>query len=197
MSTDKHPSVDPEIGALEAALGHIPLRQAMHLPRWIGPFAICFLAGFLPWIVYMSLTIPSRARTNHYDVAWIGFDCAMWVVIGVVAFCAFTGRAATGPFAAIAASMLVLDGWFDVTTSQGGGQFGSALILALCAELPLALICGWASIHAETVRTQAYKRLRAQWLTATELARQADQRAKEATEAMIVRTAAPVPPFGV
>jgi len=183
--------------SIEAALGHVPLRQAVHLPRWLGPFAICFLAGFLPWIVYMSLTIPSRSHTSHYDVAWIGFDCAMWVVIGLLAFCAFTGRAATGAFAAVAATMLLLDGWFDVTTSQGGGQFVSALILALCAELPLAIVCAWAAVNAELLRARAYRRLRARWLHAVELAHQADQRAKDATEAMIVRTAAPVPPFGV
>jgi hypothetical protein len=179
---------------------HVPLRQALHMPRWLGPFAVCFMAGFLPWIVYLSLTIPARSHTSHYDIAWIGFDCAMWVVIGMLAFCAFTGRAATGPFAAVAATMLVLDGWFDVTTSQSGGQFLTALILALCAELPLAIICAWAAINAELVRARAYRRLRARWLHAVELAHQADQRAADviaATEAMIVRTAAPVPPFGV
>ena len=174
MSAD---TLDTAPATLEEALGHIPLRQALHLPRWLGPFAVCFMAGMLPWIVYLSLTIPSRAHTNHYDVAWIGFDCAMWVVIALLAFCAFTGRAATGPFAAIAATMLVLDGWFDVTTSQGGGQFVDALILALCAELPLAIICGWAAINAELVRARAYRVLRARWLRAIELARLAEQRA--------------------
>lgn len=182
---------------LEVALGHIPLRQLLHLPRWLGPFAICFLAGFLPWIVYLSLTIPAHSHTTHYDVAWIGFDCAMWVVIGLLAFCAFTRRAATGPMAAIAATMLVLDGWFDVTTSQGGSNFTSALILALCAELPLALICGWAAVHAELVRARSYRHLRARWLHAVEVARRADQRFSADTDAMIVRTPAPVPPFGV
>jgi len=196
MSSEHHDTIRNTI-SIEAALGHVPLRQALHLPRWLAPFAICFLAGFLPWIVYMSLTIPARSHTSHYDVAWIGFDCAMWVVIGLLAFCAFTGRAATGPFAAIAATMLLLDGWFDVTTSQGGGQFASALILALCAELPLAIVCSWAAVNAELVRARAYRRLRTRWLHAIELARQADQRARDATEAVIVRTAAPVPPFGV
>ena len=184
------------VGELEAALGHIPLRQALHLPRWLGPFAVCFLAGFLPWIVYLSLTIPARNRTSHYDVAWIGFDCAMWVVIGLLAFCAFTGRAATGPFAAVAATMLVLDGWFDVTTSQGA-NFTSALVLALCAELPLAIICGWAAVNAELVRARAYRALRSRWLHALEVARVSDQRARLATDAVMARTPAPVPPLGV
>ena len=190
-------SDDVSVGDLEAALGHVPLRQALHLPRWLGPFAICFMVGMLPWIIYLSLTIPSRDSTSHYDIAWIGFDCAMWVVIGLLGFCAFTGRAATGPFASVAATMLVLDGWFDVTTSQNGGDFVSALILALCAELPLAIICGWAAVNAERVRARAYQHLRARWLNAIDVARAADQRAKSATEAVMVRTAAPVPPFGV
>jgi hypothetical protein len=182
MSTEDEPQHGHGLGdaasALEEALGHLPLRQALHLPRWLGPFAICFMAGFLPWIVYLSLTIPSRSHTSHYDVAWIGFDCAMWVVIGLLAFCAFTGRAATGPFAAVAATMLMLDGWFDVTTSQSGGGFVEALILALCAELPLAIICGWAAVNAEMVRARAHRQLRSRWLAALEVARQADQRAR-------------------
>jgi hypothetical protein len=71
--------------------------------------------------------------------------------------------------------MLLLDGWFDVTTSQSGGQLVFALILALCLELPLAIICGWAAVNAELVRARAYRLLRVRWLHAVEVARQLDQ----------------------
>ncbi|MCW2497946.1 hypothetical protein [Jatrophihabitans sp.] len=184
----------PNHESLEAALGEIPIKQLLHLPRWLGPLTICFMAGLLPWIVYLAMTLPARSRADHYDIAWVGFDCAMWLVIGMLGFCAFTGRAATGPFAAVAATMLCLDAWFDVTTSQGQSQFVFAIVLAGAAEIPLAILCGWVAVNAELVRARAYRRLRSRWEQAVELARQADERAIAAVRAAITTLALPPQP---
>ena len=51
-------------------------------------------------------------------------------------------------FAAAAATLLVVDAWFDVMTSPRG-QIMEAVILAVLIELPLATICGWLSYHTE------------------------------------------------
>ena len=58
-----------------------------------------------------------------------------------------------------------------------------SLTLALSAELPLAIICAWAAIHAERVRARAYRNLRLRWQRAVELARAADARAADARAA--------------
>ena len=58
--------------SIEAALGIIPPKQAIPLPRWLGPLALCCLIGMLPWIIFLAFTIPQRSRAEHYDLAWIG-----------------------------------------------------------------------------------------------------------------------------
>jgi hypothetical protein len=38
--------------------------------------------------------------------------------------------------------MLLCDAWFDVVTSGGGGERLEAVLEAVFAELPLAVLCG-------------------------------------------------------
>ena len=165
------PSGSP-VDSIEAALGMIPPRQAIPLPRWLGPLALCCLIGMLPWIVFLAFTIPQRSRAEHYDLAWIGFDCAMWVVLAALAFFALRRHPATGPVAAVASTMLVVDAWFDVTTAGDRKQFVIALVLACVAEIPLAIICGWAAVNAERIRARAYRRLHMRWEYALKLLRE-------------------------
>ena len=135
-------------------------RPVLALPRWIGPLAIGSIVGFLPWIVYLGFTLPAKVRAAHYDIAWLGFDCAMWTMLAALAFCAIRRHAATGPVAAMASMMLIVDAWFDVfTSSTEHGAMGFAIVLALCGELPLAILCGWAAVHAERIRARAYRSL--------------------------------------
>ena len=167
---DELPSGSP-VDSIEAALGIIPARQAIPHPRWLGPLAVCCLIGMLPWIVYLSLTIPQRSRAQHYDLAWIGFDCIMWLVLAALAIVALRRHPATGPVAAVASTMLLVDAWFDITTASDRKQFLIALLLACVAEIPLAIICGWAAVNAERIRARAYRRLHSRWETALKLLR--------------------------
>lgn len=138
-----------------------PRRESLPLPRWIGTLAVGSIVGFLPWIVYLGLTLPQKVRSEHYDIAWLGFDCAMWTILAALAFCALRRHAATGPIAAVASMMLVVDAWFDVFTSSAEhGAMTLAIVLALCGELPLALLCGWAAVHTERMRARAYRGMR-------------------------------------
>jgi hypothetical protein len=166
------PSGSP-VESIEAALGIIPSRQKLPLPRWLGPLTVCCLAGFLPWIVYLAMTLPRRARADHYDLAWIGFDCAMWMVLAALAWSALRRHPATGPVAAVASTMLVVDAWFDVVTTSDKNLFILSLVLAVTAEIPLAIICAWAAINAEQIRARAYRRLRSRWEIAIRLVREA------------------------
>jgi hypothetical protein len=53
--------------------------------------------------------------------------------------------------ATAAATMLLVDAWFDVlTTPRGHGRLMS-LALAGLIELPLAAICVWIALHAQYV----------------------------------------------
>lgn len=167
------PSGSP-VEQIEQALGVIPDRPLLPLPRWLGPLALSCAIGIVPWIVYLALSLPGRQRADDYDIAWVGFDCAMALVLGALAWCALRRKPATGPVAAVAATFLVIDAWFDVVTTEPGSRFMLAVLSAAFAELPLALICAWTAVNAERVRARAYQRLRLRWQRAVEIAHQAE-----------------------
>lgn len=160
--------------ALDAALRGDPYADRLHLPRWVGPLAVGSIVGFLPWIVYLGFTLPQRVRAEHYDIAWLGFDCLMWTMLAVLAWATLRRHAATGPVAAVASMMLIVDAWFDIFTSSAGhGEMVLAITLAVCGELPLAILCAWVAVHAERIRSRAYRTLRVRWERAVRAADEA------------------------
>jgi hypothetical protein len=113
------------------------------LPRWITPVLSLTAAGLLPWTLWLTFTLPSRHVTEHYDVAWVVFDCALFVAFAATAWCAVKALQWLVPLAAVTGTMLVCDAWFDVMTSIGSGDALEAVLEAVFAELPLALVCAF------------------------------------------------------
>lgn len=173
------PSGSP-IEEIEAALGVIPPRPSLPLPRWLGPLAVSCVIGFIPWIVFLALTLPGKQRAVDYDIAWVGFDSAMCAVLAALAYFAIKRHPAVGPVAAVAATMLVVDAWFDVVTTDNGSRLVLAILSAVLAEVPLAVICAWVAINAERVRARAYQRLRLRWERAIRIAQAAEAQLAQA-----------------
>jgi hypothetical protein len=97
----------------------------------------------LPWIAYLAVTLPRRNLDLHYRAAWVGFDCLLVFAITRTAYMAFRVDQRV-QFAAMAtATLLIVDAWFDVTTSGSRTQLLWALVLAAFVEIPSALF----SIH--------------------------------------------------
>ena len=119
-------------------------------PAWVAPVFAVLGAGTIPWTVYLSVTLPDHARTHNYRLAWVGFDALLILVLLTTAFAAAQGNPLVGLLAGCAATMLVVDAWFDVTTSDRH-VVALALFLALVAELPLAALCGWVALHVDRV----------------------------------------------
>jgi hypothetical protein len=117
-------------------------------PRWMAPLFAVLGAGTIPWTVYLSLTLPDHARTHNYRLAWVGFDAMLILAMLATALLAWRGRPLAGQAAGCTATMLVVDAWFDVTTS-GRHQVGTALLLAVLVELPLAALCGWIALRVQ------------------------------------------------
>ena len=113
------------------------------LPRWITPLLSLAAAGLLPWTLWLTFTLPSRHVTEHYDVAWVVFDCALFVAFAATAWCAVKALQWLVPLAAVTGTMLVCDAWFDVMTSIGSGDATEAVLEAVFAELPLAFLCAF------------------------------------------------------
>jgi hypothetical protein len=91
--------------------------------------------ALLPWLVVLALTLPQG------KLAWTGLDAME--ALGLILTGLLTLR--RHPLRPVAAggtaALLVMDAWFDVTTSAGGA-LAAALLMAVLAELPLAALCG-------------------------------------------------------
>jgi len=123
---------------------HIPL------PRWMTTLLAVVAIGLVPWTLYLTFTLPSRHVTFHYDLAWVGFDVALAASFAATAWATLRGSQWLVPLAAVTGTMLCCDAWFDVVTSQSGGDFWEAVAEAALAELPLAAVCGFIVYDAET-----------------------------------------------
>jgi hypothetical protein len=134
------------------------------LPRWLGPFYL--IAGFalLPWSVGLAITLPATAKTTHYGAAWFGFDLLLGALLCRTGWLALRRRANIELTAAATATMLVVDAWFDTMTSDTHDQFILALVLAFCAELPLAGLClyiaGSVELHRQRQQLASHRLVR-------------------------------------
>ncbi len=92
----------------------------------------------LPWIVYLALTLPKRDLDIHYRAAWVGFDALLVLAMLRTAYYAFRADSRVLFPATVTATLLIVDAWFDVTTSSGRQAVLFALALAIFVEIPSA-----------------------------------------------------------
>ncbi|HEY6278146.1 MAG TPA: hypothetical protein VIX86_17660 [Streptosporangiaceae bacterium] len=116
--------------------------------RWAGPAFVLFSLLLLPWTIYLSYTLPSHQVSADYDIAWVGFDVMLMLVLASTGYFALRRSRYLAPAAAAMATLLVVDAWFDVVTSPPGQRMLS-IVLAVLIELPLAALCIWLSYHSE------------------------------------------------
>jgi hypothetical protein len=105
-------------------------------------FAVLGL-GLLPWALWLGYSLPSRHVAHHWDLAWAGFDVVLAAALLATAFALLTGRPVLGGFAAATGALLLADAWFDVVTAADPSGRRLAIVFALLAEIPLAILCFW------------------------------------------------------
>jgi hypothetical protein len=107
--------------------------------------------GLLPWTVYLSITLPPKHESVHWDIVWPGLDVGIALAVAATV----VGLVRLSPnlpiYASIAGTLLLCDAWFDTLTSRPGTELAWAVFEALLAELPLAAFCFWIAFDAESV----------------------------------------------
>ena len=129
----------------------VPAGRAVHVVGW----AFLVLAALMvPWTVYLTLHLPSSQAAAHYDLAWGGFDVAMFLALAATAWSALRLHTTLPSLAAVTGTLLVVDAWFDVMTAPVSDDRWVAIAMALLVELPLAGVCLWLSVtgHQLVVR---------------------------------------------
>ena len=94
--------------------------------------------GLIVWTVFLALSLPKEHLEHHYRLTWTGFDLIEVLAIYLTAHLAFRLDARVLVPATVVATLLVVDAWFDITTSATANAATGALILALAVELPAA-----------------------------------------------------------
>ncbi|MGY4928261.1 hypothetical protein [Streptomyces sp. 900105755] len=122
-------------------------RPARGTRRAGGLLVACGLA-LLPWLYVLATGLPATATAAHWPVAWVGLDALEALGLIATGLLAARGDRRHALTAAATATLLAVDAWFDTTTAAPGGDFATAVAMALGAELPLAVLCGRLALRA-------------------------------------------------
>ncbi|MHB1518052.1 MAG: hypothetical protein ACYCVN_08555 [Acidimicrobiales bacterium] len=94
----------------------------------------------LSWIVFLAIALPRYNLEEHYRASWVGLDVFLVVAIVPTAYFAFKVDHRVQFPAMATVVLLLVDAWFDVTTSGSSAEVIRALILTVFAEIPAAIL---------------------------------------------------------
>jgi hypothetical protein len=111
--------------------------------------------GLLPWTLWLSESLHPRHLTNHWDLAWSGFDTGLAVLFLATAVAAYRRSPWAGALAAALGTLLLTDAWFDIVLESHADERRNAIMLAVFAEVPVAIFCFWIAYRTERFLQQA------------------------------------------
>ncbi len=115
----------------------------LELNRLFSTIMFAAVVIMVPWTAFLAATLPSRFRAHNWDVAWVGFDSALMLVLIGTAWAAWYRRQILAMMSVVAGTMLLCDAWFDINTSWDTGGFPVTILTALFANIPLSLFFFW------------------------------------------------------
>ena len=119
--------------------------------RWVVLLFALAAIVLLPWTIFVVRSLPSTHPAAHWDIAWAGFDVALAFLLLGVALSAWRRSPWLEGAATAAATLLVVDAWFDILTSSTHLELAIASGEAVLIELPLAGLCLLLARNAERV----------------------------------------------
>jgi hypothetical protein len=129
----------------------VPEQTRVPLPRWVTPVLAATTVGLVPWTLWLTFSLPARHVSEHYDLAWVGFDIGLFTAFAATGWSIVRSSKWLVPLAAATGAMLLCDAWFDVVTA-GRSDRGEAVAEALLAEIPLAALCAFIVVDTERFR---------------------------------------------
>jgi hypothetical protein len=102
----------------------------------------------LPWGLWLAASLPGHHETDHWNVAWSGFDVGLAVAFLLTAVAAWRRSPWISAAAAATGTLLIVDAWFDVVL-ESHGELRLSVLTAVSAELPLAALCFWIAYRTE------------------------------------------------
>ncbi len=105
----------------------------------------------IPWIVYLSFTLPEHYTVRDWPLTWVGFDSLLVVFMIATAVLTWLHRQLLVFPAFTTGILLLCDAWFDLTTAIPSEIPGAVVTAVLGAIVAAVLIVGSVSV----VRTSA------------------------------------------
>src|ERR1700750_703494 len=105
--------------------------------------------GMLPWTIWLSESLEPRHVTDRWDLAWSGFDTGLAIAFLLTAFAAWRRSPWVGAMAAATGTLLLTDAWFDIVLESHADELRNSILLAVFAEIPIAILCFWIAYRTE------------------------------------------------
>ena len=95
--------------------------------------------AMVPWLVFLSLTLPQNYVAHNWPATWVGFDVLLVCFMLATALFGYLRRQVVIFAAFTSGVLLVCDAWFDLMTAEPRDLWLS-LVTDLVIELPLAAL---------------------------------------------------------
>ena len=117
------------------------MRERVIPNRWFTSLLVLGSALLITWTLVLAYRLPAQHTSQHWDLAWVGFDVALAGALGAWGWSIARREPWAPSAAAVVATLLLCDAWFDNVLANGHGEHLEAALEAVLVELPLALFC--------------------------------------------------------
>lgn len=93
--------------------------------------------AMVPWLGYLSVTLPENYVAHNWPLTWVGFDILLVSFMVATATLGYLRRQLLVPAAFTTGVLLICDAWFDLMTA-GPKDVWLSIATALLIEVPLA-----------------------------------------------------------
>lgn len=93
--------------------------------------------AMIPWLGYLSVTLPENYVAHNWPLTWVGFDVLLVGFMVATAVLGYLRRQLLVPAAFTTGVLLICDAWFDLMTA-GPRDVWLSVASALLIEVPLA-----------------------------------------------------------
>jgi hypothetical protein len=94
--------------------------------------------AMIPWLVYLSITLPQNYVAHNWPATWVGFDILLVGFMLATAMLGHLRRQLLMLAAFTSGVLLICDAWFDLMTA-GPKDVWLSVVTALGIEVPLAI----------------------------------------------------------
>ncbi len=93
--------------------------------------------AMIPWLGYLSVTLPENYVAHNWPATWVGFDVLLVGFMLATAALGYLRRQLLVPAAFTTGVLLICDAWFDLMTA-GPKDVWLSVATAVLIEVPLA-----------------------------------------------------------